>query len=139
MWHIILGIGIIFVLLEIFIPSMFFLNLALAAFVCAGVSYFISNIPILITVFCILSVIFIFGLRPIFQKKSSNEEKTGIEEKYINKTAQASENIDRNSGAISIYDERWEARNIDEGTIEAGSKVQIVRNESLIMFVKKID
>lgn len=139
MWQIILGVGIIFLLLEIFIPSMFFINFALAAGVCAVVSLFYQSIFGLVIIFSILSLIFIFVLRPIFQKKLPNEEKTGIEEKYIGKIAKAIEDINKDNGAISIYDERWQARNIDDSIIEKGSNVKIIKNESLIMIVQKID
>ncbi len=140
MWQIILGVGIIFLLLEIFAPSMFFLNFALSALICAVVSIFFDNIIFLIILFCVLSIIFILSLRPIFLKKLyKKDEKTGIEEKYIGKTAKVVENIDKNYGIISIYDERWQARNIEDSTIEAGQMVEIVGIDSIIMKVKKID
>lgn len=140
MWQFILGVGIIFLLIEIFAPSMFFLNFALAAFVCAAISYFYQNIIVLTILFCVLSLILIFTLRPIFLKKcDKKEEKTGIEEKYVGKTARAVENIDKNNGVITIYDERWQARNIENETIEAGQTVEIVGYDSLIMKIKKID
>ena len=47
------------------------------------------------------------------------------------------ETVTENSGVISIYDERWEARADHE--IPVDSKVEIVKNESLVMFVKEID
>ena len=49
------------------------------------------------------------------------------------------ENIDKNNGVITIYDERWQARNIENETIEAGQTVEIVGYDSLIMKIKKID
>ena len=139
MWQIILGIGIVFILLEIFIPSMFFINFAIAAAICAVISLFYKSIFGLIVIFSILSLIFIFLLRPIFQKKSPNEAKTGMEEKYIGKTAKAIETITKENGVISIYDERWQARNIDDFEIEAGCDVEIVSYEGLVMKVKKVD
>ena len=139
MWQIILGIGIIFLLLEIFIPSMFFINFALASVVCAIISLFYKNIFGLIAIFSILSLAFIFILRPIFQKKSPNEQKTGIEEKYVGKTARVIESVTCNSGIITIYDERWQARNVEDSTIEINCNVEIVGYEGLIMKVKKID
>lgn len=139
MWQIILGIGIVFLLIEIFIPTMFFINFAIAAAICAIISLFYKSIFGLTIIFSILSLSFIFILRPIFQKKNPNEEKTGMEEKYVGKTAKAIENITNESGVISIYDERWQARNIENETIETGQNVEIVGYESLIMKVKKIN
>ena len=139
MWQFILGIGIIFLLLEIFIPSMFFINFALAALCCAIISLFYQSLFGLIVIFSILSMIFIFALRPIFQKKTTCEQKTGMEEKYVGKKARAVGNITKDNGVISIYDERWQARNVDDTEILAGENVEIVAYESLIMKVKKID
>ena len=139
-WQIIAGIGIVFVLLEIFVPSMFFLNLAAAAFVTAIISVFIKNIDTLIWIFSGLSLLFIFLLRPILLNAQNKQgEKTGIEDKYLGKVATVIENVDANGGAITRYDERWQAKNIEEGVIEAGQKVKIISNDSLIMNVKKID
>ena len=61
-----------------------------------------------------------------------------MESKYVGKTAKATEDITKNSGAITIYDERWQARNIDEGTIEKGSNVEIVSYESIVMNVRRV-
>lgn len=139
MWQIILGIGIIFLLLEIFIPTMFFINFAIAAAICSVVSLFYQSFFGLIAIFSILSLLFIFILRPLFQKKTSKEQKTGMEEKYIGKIAHVVQDVTATDGAISIYDERWQARNIEDFTIKAGQKVEIISHDSLIMKVKKID
>ena len=60
-----------------------------------------------------------------------------INAKLLNKVAKAEENISTEAGVISIYGERWEARNVNEDVIPAGAEVKIIRNESLIMFVEK--
>ena len=72
-------------------------------------------------------------------KKSDKSQETGINAKYIGKIAKVLETVTENSGVISIYDERWEARNIDDSEIIAGQNVEIVGHESLIMKVKKVD
>lgn len=141
MWQVIAGLGIIFVLMEIFMPSMFFLNLALAAFTTAVISVFVSSLSALIWIFCGLSLLFIFTLRPLFLRSQAlnKDTKTGIEDKYIGKIATVIEDVDSNSGAITIYDERWQARAVDGDKIIAGQKVQIISNDSLVMNVKKAD
>ena len=80
--------------------------------------------------------------RPFLAKyqKNTKEQETGIEGKYVGKIAKVLKSIDKNSGVISIYGERWEARPTDENaTFEENSEVEIVKNESLIMYVKKLD
>ncbi len=140
MWQIILCVGFLFLILEMFTPAMFFLNFAIAAFVCAGLSFFITNLALLIVIFCVLSVILIYTVRPILQKLVKKDKKTdtGIESKYIGQKAKVIEDIDKQKGVISIYDERWQARNVDEGVIEKESTVEIVSNESIVMYVRKV-
>jgi len=140
MWQIITGIGICCLILEIFVPSLFFLNFAIAAFICAIISVFYQSIIGLLVIFCILSLVLIAGIRPIFLNGKKNKDlQTGMEGKYIGKTARAVENIDKNNGIITIYDERWQARNIEDGTIEAGQTVEITGYDSIIMQVKKVN
>lgn len=140
MWQIIAAAGFVFLLLEIFAPGLFFLNFAISAFIVAIISVYIHNITVLVVVFSVLSIALIYSLRPLLIKcRVCNDAKTGIESKYIGKTAKVIEEIDKTKGVISLYDERWQARNIEEGIIEIGSSVKIVGNESIIMKVKKID
>ncbi len=140
MWQIILCFGITFLILEMMIPGIFFLNFAVAAFLCALLSLYIKSIFVLTLVFCFLSVILMYTLRPLLVKCEKNKkQQTGICAKYVGKRAKAVEKIDKNSGVISIYDERWQARVRDEQIIESGSDVEIIDYESIVMFVKKVD
>ena len=59
-----------------------------------------------------------------------------MESKYIGQTAKVIEEVTSDSGVISIYDERWNARSINNEIIPIGSIVEIVKHESLIMSVK---
>jgi len=139
LWEFISICGIIFVLLELFIPSMFFLNFALAAFITAGVSVFTAKMSVLVIVFFVFSFLSFAFLRPLLLKKKTKETETGVNDKYIGKKAKVIEEISADNGAISIYDERWSARTEDGSVIPAGAEVEIVRNDSLIMYVKKSD
>ncbi len=139
MWQILLCVGLAFLILEMFTPTMFFLNFAISALICAILSFFTTNLMILITIFCILSVILIFTLRPLLMKNiQSKKLSTGMDSKYIGKTVKVIEDTDKNNGAISIYDERWQARNVDEGIIEKGSTAEIVSYESIVMYIRKV-
>lgn len=130
--------GIVFLILEILIPSMFFLNFALAAFIVAPVTLVTHNISLLVIIFFILSFASFYFLRPILINKFSKDKETGINSKYIGKTVKAEEEINFDSGVITIYGERWEARSDDGSVIPKDSNVKIVRNESLIMYVQKV-
>lgn len=139
MWQIMLIISIICLILEIFIPAMFFLNLAVAALISAVIALFIFNWEIIILSFALLSLAAIFFLRPFLVKgKNDKSKQTGIQDKYIGKIVRVIQPINKSSGAITIYDERWEARSFNDETFEIGTEVRIVKNESLIMYVEKV-
>lgn len=138
-WQLLIITGVIFIIIEIFTPMMFFLNLALACFITAIVSLYIFDWNILIPVFVAFSAIFLIFLRPLLIKVKNNGQKTGVEEKYIGKIAKVTETITSTSGVISIYNERWEARSNTGEEIPEGSDVKIVRNESLILYVEKVN
>ena len=93
----------------------------------------------LVLIFFVLSFLSFAFLRPVILRKNTKETETGIESKYIGKIAKVIDDVSEFKGVISIYDERWEARSEDKSVIPAGCEVKIVRNESLVMYVTKIE
>lgn len=139
LWEIFAISGLAFLILEMIVPSMFFLNLAIAGFVTALIALFVVSWVVLTIIFVVLSVLSILLLRPILiRQKKSKETETGMEGKYIGQIVKVIEPVTKFSGAITIYDERWEARVESDETIPAGSEVKIVKNESLVLTVEKI-
>ncbi|MBQ8169069.1 NfeD family protein [bacterium] len=136
-WQILAGLGLLFLILEMTVPTMFFLNFAVGAFVTAICSIYIFSWTALTIIFVAVSLVYFLVLLPLLVKKTNKSQETGISAKYIGKIAKVVETVNQNSGVISIYDERWEARSDRE--IPAGAKVEIVKNESLVMFVKEIE
>ncbi len=137
-WQFLCVIGIAFVILEIFTPSMFFLNFALAAFITAGISLITLNKFALVLAFFLLSFLSFVFLRPIILRRNSKDTETGMEGKYIGKTAKVTEEVTAERGVITIYGERWEARCENGEIISVGAEVKILRNDSLIMYVTKV-
>lgn len=140
LWQIYSIIGVICVILEMIVPSMFFLNLAIAGFITAVISLFINNADMLVIDFIILSLVSIFVLRPLLLRliKTTKEQETGIKGDYIGKIVKVISPITNSSGAITIYDERWEARIDSDDEIPAGSEVRIIKNDSLVMYVERV-
>ncbi len=139
LWETFTIAGLIFIILEMVVPSMFFLNLAVAAIITALAAIWIANWTVLIIIFTVLSIVSILFLRPLLIKnKKDKESQTGMESKYIGKIVKVIEPITKFSGAITIYDERWEARVDSDETIPVGSEVKIIKNESLVLTVEKI-
>lgn len=139
LWEFIVICGIVFVLLELFIPSMFFLNFAFASFVTAVVSLFTAKLMSLTLVFFVFSFLSFVFLRPLLLKRKSKDIETGVNDKYIGKTAKVTEEVSGNNGTISIYDERWSARTENGLVIPAGTEVEIIKNDNLILYVKRLD
>ena len=135
LWQLLAVCGIGFLIFEIFTPSMFFLNFAVASFITAGVSVFIKNPYTLAIVFVVLSFVSFVFLRPVIMRKFNKSKETGINSKYIGQIAKVESEITENCGVISIYGERWEARSENGSVISQGSEVKIIRNESIIMYV----
>ena len=136
LWEFIVICGIIFILLELFVPSMFFLNFAFAAFVTAAASLYTAKLLTLVLIFFVFSFLSFAFLRPLLLKRKGKEIETGINDKYIGKKAKVIEEVSSDNGVISIYDERWNARCEDGRVIPVGTEVEIVKNDSLIMYVK---
>lgn len=138
LWQILSICGIAFLIFEMFTPSMFFLNFALASFIVAVLSFYTTNVYTLVIAFFVFSFVSFIFLRPIIMKKISKTNETGINSKYIDKIAKADSEINTSSGVISIYGERWEARSENGTVIPQGSEVKIVRNDSIIMYVTEV-
>ena len=137
LWQLLAICGIAFLILEMFTPSMFFLNFALALFITAVLSIYTANISVLVISFFVFSFVSFFFLRPIIMKKLNKSQETGINSKYIDKIAKAETEITTSTGVLSIYGERWEARSENGTVIPQDSEVKIVRNESIIMYVQE--
>lgn len=140
-WQFCLCAGLAFLIAEIFFPATFFLSMSVGAFLTAVISVWFSSETVLIVSFAVLSVLSLLIFRPFLAKykKETKEDETGIEGRYIGKRAKVIKDINDDSGAISIYDERWEARPENKGEIfAAGEEAEIVRNDSLVMYVRKI-
>lgn len=134
-------IALIFFMIEIYTPTMFFINFAFAAVICGLLGFFIHSLNILIPIFVILSILFLLFLRPLFNINPNKTAERTIDSPYIGKQATAISNVNAFSGRIKIYDEDWEARTIEEDApeIEKGEKVKIIRHNDLTMFVEKLE
>lgn len=139
LWTIFVMAGLVSLILEMVMPTMFFLNFAVAGLITAILAIFITNWVHLVLIFVALSLVSIVFLRPILIKhKDSKENQTGMQDKYIDKIVKVKEPVSKFSGAITIYDERWEARCDNDETIPEGTEVRIVKYDSLILTVERI-
>lgn len=138
-WQIFCIVGVISLILEMVIPSFFFLNFSVAGFLTAILTIWILKGTYLGVIFVFLTLLSLLLLRPFcLSKFKSTNTQTGVESTYFGKIAKVIEPVSRTSGTISIFDERWNARLIEgDDVIPVGSEVRIIKNDSLMMYVIK--
>ena len=139
LWKTFLALGFLLLILEIVTPTTFFLSLAIGSFATGICAIFFGTYNVLVPVFVIVSVASLLLFRPFLRKNQKDKEASGVEEKYIGKTAKVVEKVTKYSGVITLYGERWEARlSESEEEIPENSEVKKKKNDSLIMYVEKI-
>jgi len=138
-WHVWLIIGVVLFIFEIFTPTMFFINLAVAAMITAIPAYYEADIIVQMICFSVLTVLSYMFLRPLLLGKIKSSQETGVKGKYIGAMAKTVTEVTATSGRIAVFGEEWDART--EGSdevIHAEQKVTITANEGIIMFVKSL-
>ena len=139
LWKAFLALGFLLLILEIVTPTTFFLSLAIGSFATGICATFFNTYNVLVPVFVVVSVASLLLFRPFLRNNQKDKEASGVEEKYIGKTAKVLEKVTKYSGVITLYGERWEARLLNsEEKIPENSEVKIIKNDSLIMYVEKI-
>ena len=138
LWKLFLTLGFVLLILELITPTTFFLSLAIGSFVTGILAIFVKTFNVLIPVFVIVSIASLLLFRPFLRDRLKGKEESGIDEKYIGKTAKVTEEVTSDRGVITIYGERWEARTLDDNEIPENTEVKIVKNDSLLMYVEKI-
>lgn len=139
LWMIYVSLAVIAIIIEIIAPSLFCINFAFAGIITAIISIFWGSTVALIWIFFGLSLFSIIFIKPILEKMIKKESRADFNSQYIGKIVKVIEPIDMLKGAVTIYDERWEARTtLDCEEIPIGSDVKIVKHDSLILYVEKI-
>lgn len=136
-WQIWTVAGIVLMIIEMLTPTMFFLNLALACFATAAAAVYFPDWNVLIPLWVCLSLLFLLVLRPLLVKRYDEKKTSTGMGQYVGKRAKVIEKSGKNTGVISIFDERWNAENVDGEMPKSGESVIIEKNEDLVMFVRK--
>ncbi len=138
MWMLLLVASIVFLILEMFTPTLFFINLAVAAAISAIFAYLGFSYLVVTFVFLIVSIVAIWFVRPILLKQiNEKKQSTGLDDKYIGKVAKVVKEVSKTDGRVAIYGEEWQAVT-EGGNIPTGAEVKILSNDSIIFKVEKI-
>ena len=138
-WLIWIIAGVVFFLIELFTPVLFFLNLGFACLLAAIGAYLGLAFMWQVTIFAAFSALFLAFLRPFLMKNvNTKDASTGIEGKYIGHNAKTILPTNELDGRITIYGEEWAARSTEKEEIPQNVDVKIIRNEGTIFYVEKI-
>lgn len=139
LWQIWCIAGVVFFIIEMFTPVMFFLNIGFACFI-AAIGAGLGLEPIYqVIVFGVFSAIFLLWLRPFLIKRKNGTDTPETIEMYIGKTANVVNTVSANSGRIAVFGEEWQAKSLNGEVIEKGSQVKIMKNDSIVMYVVPIE
>jgi inner membrane protein len=130
-------IGLILFILEFIVPGLILFFFAVGAWVVGLLLLFVDlSINIQLIIFVATSIITIVLFRRSVQKLlSTRRQSSEIEDEFIGKTGRAETTIGPGRrGKISFKGTTWDASSDDE--IVAGDQVQIIGNESILLFVK---
>ncbi len=133
-------VAIILATFEIFSTGFFFACFSIGALFACIPGFFDWGILWEVIFFTLGSILSLFLIRPLFNRKKDVEKsKTGIDA-LIGKKAKVIRKINgvEAKGRIAIDGDEWLAISENGMTIEEGSIVEIIRNESLILYVREI-
>lgn len=143
LWHIWLTIALICFIMEIFIPSFVLFNFGIGAVIGSFAAGLNLSMEWQILFFSAGTMMSFFLIRPAVKKfayRKSEGYKTNMEA-MVGRTATVTEEIsnENNRGRVLLDGDNWQARSIDNEIIPAGTPVEIVQLNSIILIVKKIN
>ena len=140
LWLIWIIAGVIFFIIELFTPTLFFLNLAIGCFFAEAAAYYGLGIIWQVIIWGISSAILLLFVRPLFMKNDASKKDftEGLDDKYIGHVAKTIKPTSSSDGRIAIYGEEWVARSIDGSEISENTEVKIIKNDGTIFFVEKV-
>ncbi len=143
LWHIWLIIALISFIMEIFIPSFVLFNFGIGAVLGSFAAGLNLSLEWQIVFFSAGTLLSFFLIRPAMKKyayRRSDGFKTNIDA-MVGRQATVTEEIsnENNRGRVSLDGDIWQARSQSNEVIPAGTPVEIVQLNSIILIVKKIN
>lgn len=143
LWHIWLLAALLFFIMEIFVPSFVLFNFGIGALIGSLVAGMDVSLEWQIVAFSAGTLLSFFLIRPFMRKiayKRSDDTKTNVDA-MIGRLATVSEEIsnENNRGRVLLDGDDWKARSLGNDVIPAGTTVEIVQLNSIVVTVKKIN
>lgn len=141
-WHILIAIGIIAFIAEIFTAG--FISGAVGiGFIFAAIgNYFGLEVKWQILLFAFGVALTYFLIRPIITKYGYRKDKVKTnQDALINKNGTVTEEIHpiKNTGRIKIDGDDWKAKSSNNEIIQIGTIVTVVEIESIVLIVKPLN
>lgn len=141
-WYILLTIGIIAFIIEIFTTNFIFASIGIGFFFSAFGSYISLSTHSQIILFALGVGLNYFFVKPIITKYGyrNNHIKTN-KDALINKKGVVSEEINSslNTGRVKIDGDDWKAKSLNNKIIKLGTVVQIIEIDSIVLIVKPLN
>jgi membrane protein implicated in regulation of membrane protease activity len=137
-WHILIAIGIIAFIAEIFTAGFISGAVGIGLIFAAIGNYFGLEVKWQILLFAFGVALTYFLIRPIINRK--DKVKTN-QDALINKNGTVTEEIHpvKNSGRIKIDGDDWRAKSLNNEIIQIGTIVTVVKIESIVLIVKPLN
>jgi len=141
--HIWLIATVVFFILEIFVPSFVMASIAIGCLLGAFGAWVNGGIPLQLFLFSIGGIVSFFTIRPLMLKyayKNTSNIKTNVEA-IVGRIATVSETIDSSAstGRVILDGDDWKAKSLDNIVIEKEKSVEIIKVESIILYVKPLN
>ena len=137
-WHILIAIGIIAFIAEIFTAGFISGAVGIGLIFAAIGNYFGLEVKWQILLFAFGVALTYFLIRPIINRK--DKVKTN-QDALINKNGTVTEEIHplKNTGRIKIDGDDWNAKSLNNEIIQIGTIVTVVEIESIVLIVKPLN
>ncbi len=141
-WHILLTIGIIAFIAEIFTAGFISGAIGIGVIFAAIGNYMGLEIKWQILLFAFGLALTYFLIRPIITKYGYRKDKIRTnQDALIHKIGAVTEeiNLSKDTGRIKIDGDDWKAKSIDHEIIPIGTMVTVVEIDSIVLIVKPIN
>ncbi len=137
LYHILIIIGIIFFIFEIFAPLFIAASIGVGFWFAALGNYFDASNEWQIYLFTTGLFLSFIGVRPLLKKL--DVDKSTNSDRLIGMEAIVTEEIKENSlGRVKIDGDFWQAKDINGKLIKEGARVKVINYQSIVLIVKLI-
>lgn len=141
-WHIWIIIAIVLFIVEIFTPAFLAACLGIGCLFAGVFSYLDFGVNIQLLAFSAGTLLSFFGIRPFILRyghKKDGDLKTNVHA-LVGKTGKVTVTIDnsQNQGRVTVEGDDWKAETENDEILNVGEKVEILKVDSTILFVKSI-